>query len=1537
MNKTIKKWLGIKDKYAGASEVSTRPKSAGYTSFNHIYWNQPRTLPPFNMWTIEQMLMEPEVRIALNIRAAPIFGVEWAYKVPDDSPRGFSYKPGIQSDHPEVGEFVQRQLEKIWHNHIHELMESQKYGWAGGEVLLRLSKSKQVEFNRLETRRAEDMRLMVRDGERVGLQISQVNPGGKVNLEFPEALIVRHDPQPGEHYGRSVLLGAYSPWADKWMEGGALDVRRLYMHKDAYGGSDLGYPDGESYIDGLDNPVPNRDIARQIVEQMRAGSVTTRPSTRDANGNELWPLTTATTASNPSHILQYPKDLDSEIRTGIGVIDGIADNEGSTGLGDTKNVAMAAFCASLDCLVISLVSDIDQQVIRHLVELNFGPGQEYQIMHKPLADQAMEQQQNGSGQQGGDTMGVEGDTYGGGPGLPPEQTTEPPEPPKGPPVIPRLPSRMSLDATRAVGEGVLSAAELVKAAKEAMRLSAQEQTAEDPNKQAAAIAEILVGLYGDDAEQYFDQVFGPQRMAWSSIDHPRGPDGRFIEKNSPEAIAAAHKQINVALSGKRDAESLKHVTENLSILTVKQLHDIKRKYGLKASGVKATLVEKIAKRLQETELGNSFDEDQDSLDQRADDMAAAQSSPDPRGGPQGYNTENNPEVLFGLSEDQLKKLNRDGFVDHADGSVVSDITGRALDELSRRMDGGTKKEALERWAKETQRYAEAEADYKEFQGNRTQPQNPKQRDQKPVTENDAPGVSRSVPRIMAYQAEQWGMDVDDYSDIARDVWGLEAERYQERENAKIYARKILNKTKGDIDRIENSGGDSASVKGLDAAGRMVAEMFPDLGWGYGYDDDYRDDIDYGAELFELLREGKGERLSKTSPFFHEMVDDRIRDMMPVYGDPSEWGSRASRTAGAVAMSLMVRMNLRPGVTKSRDGKTFVLNDNHRWELKHQQGDLFDRGKGDSLGQKGLFDAIEQAATPPPEKKKDPSGEVNYFKSSKAKLDELAGSGDRKAQAELERRDTNRGNLIDGKRKTRVKTIRGLMDAAESGDHDALKKLQTVDNPNLSDSDRERLKSILGGEETPKAGDNDNSQKGMFGEDFEPGKDEPEPEQPAKPEGKTPTFPGMDMKEGDLPGQTSIFDEDEAKGDEPEAKADGDDANGADGGPKEGDRDADGLIFRDGRWHREGNESEGSSKIGEVPKETAKQIEWMNQNFIKKPDVKKFVPKGATNRTLAIKVRDEITKILPAEARVALPVRRGLMTLVVTDVKYDEATDAKIKAIFEKHGVTDAGDGNVNLKYHGPTKGVGYATGNLAKGSIEKGAVNFLNAPKESVESVAKGLKHALENHPDVKLDYVGWHNKPMKALGVYRQTLDGYGTNAGIKASSIRFQKTLMKGNKAASFAKDQQAIFERKKARQISEYKSYIENPRMAALKERNERSLARVEATSRWTFAALQPDRAIELVAIHEANHAIYYQGKTADGTVGDTFTKELSRLYDDDDGDGLDGYRIGEYAGSSGKEEYFTEIAAGLAVNADLPPKMVEAYKNSIKATIDYNSKG
>lgn len=164
----------------------------------------------------------------------------------------------------------------------------------------------------------------------------------------------------------------------------------------------------------------------------------------------------------------------------------------------------------------------------------------------------------------------------------------------------------------------------------------QVDAVESLDVKATLIADILTAIYGDSASELLD--YKPSPLSWKSVSDyasgifkaarklrttaigrdPRDGDGDGIifdgtpqeqsaqpakkrgakPKNTPEKIQAVHARIDAALKGNKSPESASEIADMLGELTVKELRDVKIKFGISASGkVKSELVAKIAKRL----------------------------------------------------------------------------------------------------------------------------------------------------------------------------------------------------------------------------------------------------------------------------------------------------------------------------------------------------------------------------------------------------------------------------------------------------------------------------------------------------------------------------------------------------------------------------------------------------------------------------------------------------------------------------------------------------------------------------------------------------------------------------------------------------------------------------------------------------------------------------------------------------------------------------------------------------------------------------
>lgn len=467
-----------------------RAATSDYKQIRFEAFTKLRDLPLFTFEFARHMLLDPTVRLGIAMRAAPISQAQFGHMERDDKGNS-KFVPGVRADDDLVAAWVEKQLERIWINELHKITAAQVWGWSAGEVVYKYNDTTgYIDVDKFLKRSAIDTLALIGDGEIGGVRFKRIEnrPDGIVDLKFPKCFWHSFDSEDEHPYGLSVLRGAFSPWADKWLQGGALDVRRLFMHKDAYGGMDIGYPPGVTEING--QIIPNRDIAREMVEQIKAGGVVTRPSTRGPDGQEQWPIQWAKVPANPMHILEFPKQLDTEILRGLEIPDDVLLSD-ATGAWQGKQVPMLAFFTNADRWLNQIVAMIVKQILEPMVLINFGKAANFEVRTKPLAEQMMEQMNEDGADE--PQMGVPVQTA-----LP---VNQPPAngqqqasangngqlPPLPQPVRP--PARLSLApdvniAEQLVGMGTIQAHQLITAAKQLngrneLALSDREMTAED--------------------------------------------------------------------------------------------------------------------------------------------------------------------------------------------------------------------------------------------------------------------------------------------------------------------------------------------------------------------------------------------------------------------------------------------------------------------------------------------------------------------------------------------------------------------------------------------------------------------------------------------------------------------------------------------------------------------------------------------------------------------------------------------------------------------------------------------------------------------------------------------------------------------------------------------------------------------------------------------------------------------------------------------------------------------------------------------------
>lgn len=130
------------------------------------------------------------------------------------------------------------------------------------------------------------------------------------------------------------------------------------------------------------------------------------------------------------------------------------------------------------------------------------------------------------------------------------------------------------------------------------RLTKAYSPSDDEEERLSLIADILSHVYGDDLDSLLEKSWLQKGRTYDESKHNRDNRGRWAPKGTPALFETTQQLVADSLKGSKTRESVNALVDALGELTVKQLHEIKRKYDIKASGKnKAELLNKIAQRL----------------------------------------------------------------------------------------------------------------------------------------------------------------------------------------------------------------------------------------------------------------------------------------------------------------------------------------------------------------------------------------------------------------------------------------------------------------------------------------------------------------------------------------------------------------------------------------------------------------------------------------------------------------------------------------------------------------------------------------------------------------------------------------------------------------------------------------------------------------------------------------------------------------------------------------------------------------------------
>ncbi len=356
---------------ARMSDLTRPARTAAYTPL--VFGNRWGQLldgrPSFTWLEAERMRLDPQVQLGLRILRAPLYGVTWKVRADDARAEGW----------------INREMKAIYANMLPKLCRHFEYGVACGEVTF-VRRRGRVHFKDFLDVHPQDCRPYLhrggssRAGKIAALEVKNVGSamgGGRaIYLDRRHAFWFKGDTEFGEWWGRPRLASAYQPWFDKGSRHAANDAIRLFYRKQAFRGPTLYYPVGTTDV-GTPESGPiirnNQDIAREIVEKFQNGGVLALPSTLDEKGQLLWRWEDPKGLPDVPGLLDYKKSLDRDILVALGIppelVDAATVGSGYSG----RAIPAQVFFCSMDEESARMVKAIDEQILRYLVRLNFGP------------------------------------------------------------------------------------------------------------------------------------------------------------------------------------------------------------------------------------------------------------------------------------------------------------------------------------------------------------------------------------------------------------------------------------------------------------------------------------------------------------------------------------------------------------------------------------------------------------------------------------------------------------------------------------------------------------------------------------------------------------------------------------------------------------------------------------------------------------------------------------------------------------------------------------------------------------------------------------------------------------------------------------------------------------------------------------------------------------------------------------------------------------------------------------------------------------
>jgi hypothetical protein len=352
-----------------------RNYNLGYVHGDERYAHQ---IPFFAYNTIPLMLRDARIKYALRLLKGPMFAFTKFFSEEEAAKPGiqraiqnndyyFSYV--VKSESKETADFVLKTLKRFWVDGLFKALRAIEWGFSPNQIIYERDKDGKIVYKSLSTYDPMTCNPMSKHGKLTGFYVERQHK----RVRFPKAFIHIHQRDIDPFLGCSRLRDAHLPWHENWTRGGARDVRRNWFYRCSYDSGTLYFPTGESIDKETGEARNNMDIALEIMHATVSGSYRVLPCSDTVPGKDgrLWQFEEPTSRRSPDGLDVYGDDLKNEYFEGMGIPPEVVEADSSGGMGSStgRKVPFLAFLASLAPMVSEVLTDVDNQILRTLVEL----------------------------------------------------------------------------------------------------------------------------------------------------------------------------------------------------------------------------------------------------------------------------------------------------------------------------------------------------------------------------------------------------------------------------------------------------------------------------------------------------------------------------------------------------------------------------------------------------------------------------------------------------------------------------------------------------------------------------------------------------------------------------------------------------------------------------------------------------------------------------------------------------------------------------------------------------------------------------------------------------------------------------------------------------------------------------------------------------------------------------------------------------------------------------------------------------------------